>query len=76
LKTVNIKFSQEGRSANFDVCPGDAAKYMGYSLNGIVFVASIFTGNMQWLDGMTGCQGECNLAAASVTIKNFGLYPL
>ena len=78
LKTINIKFSQEGRSANFNVCDGnDTVKYMGYSLNAIVFVASIWTGSdMSWLDGMTGCTGKCDLAATTATYKNFALLPI
>jgi hypothetical protein len=49
-----------------------------YSLEGIVFSASLWGGpdiDMNWLDGMTGCQGQCNLDASSVTFKKFGLYP-
>ena len=77
LNTINIKFSQEGRSANFNVCGTDTVKYMGYSLNGIVFAASIWTSSdMSWLDGMTGCQGQCDLAASTVTFKNFALLPI
>jgi hypothetical protein len=77
MNNVNIEFSQEGRTANFNVCDADFAKYMGYSLNGIVFVASLWTmDNTDWLDGMTGCEGKCDLSASSVTFKNFGLYPL
>jgi len=79
MNNVNTWFSQEGRTADFNVCGGDYVKWMGYSLNGIVFVASLWGGggiDMGWLDGMTGCQGECNLAGSSVTFKNFGLYPM
>jgi hypothetical protein len=28
---------------------------------------------MGWLDGMTGCQGECQFEGSSVTFKNFAL---
>ena len=27
--------------------------------------------NMDWLDGMTGCGGECNLGGSSVRFSNF-----
>ena len=30
--------------------------------------------NMDWLDGMTGCGGECNIDGASVTMTNFELW--
>ena len=29
---------------------------------------------MDWLDGMTGCGGECNIDGASVTMTNFELW--
>lgn len=77
MNRVNNHFSQEGRSADFDVCGTDTVKWMGYSLNGIVFVASLWGGegmDMGWLDGMTGCQGQCNLAASRVTFRNFALH--
>jgi hypothetical protein len=79
MSNVNVWFGQEGRSANFNVCGGDYVKNMGYSLNGIVFIASLWGGggiDMGWLDGMTGCGGECNLSAASVTFSNFALKPI
>ena len=47
-----------------------------YSLDGIVFSASLWGGpdiDMSWLDGMTGCQGVCNLEESSVTFRNFAL---
>ena len=50
-----------------------------YSLEGIVFSASLWGGpgiDMSWLDGMTGCQGECNIQETSVTFKNFQLGPV
>ena len=27
--------------------------------------------NLEWLDGMTGCQGECDLKNTWVTYSNF-----
>ena len=50
-----------------------------YSLNGIVFSASLWGGpgiDMNWLDGMTGCGGECNIGGSSVTFKNFALHDI
>ena len=54
----------------------DETWYFRYSLHGIVFSASLWGGpdiDMNWLDGMTGCQGTCNLGESSVTFKNFAL---
>ena len=45
-----------------------------YSLDEIVFSATLWGGpgiDMSWLDGMTGCTGECNIADSSVTFSNF-----
>ena len=30
--------------------------------------------DMGWLDGMTGCGGECNIDGSSVTFTNFELW--
>ena len=79
MSNVNVWFGQEGRSANFNVCGKENVKWMGYSLNGIVFSASLWGGpgtDMGWLDGMTGCRGECNLGESKVTFKNFALRPI
>jgi len=75
---ANNWFSQDGKTASFNVCDNDKnyVKNMGYSLHGIVFSASLWGGpdiDMNWLDGMTGCQGTCNLGESSVTFKNFAL---
>ncbi len=79
LSTINVRFEQEGQSADFNVCREDYVKEMGYSLDGIVFVASLWGGggiDMGWLDGMTGCGGECILSGSSVTFSNFALKPI
>jgi len=77
---VNNWFSQDGNTASFNVCDNNKeyVKNMGYSLDGIVFSASLWGGpdiDMSWLDGMTGCQGVCNLEESSVTFRNFALVP-
>ncbi len=77
---VNNWYSQEGRTMSFNVCNKDwYVKNMSYSLNGMVFVASLWGGNginMDWLDGMTGCQGPCNIGGTSVRYSNFSLRSL
>merc|ERR1711962_943997 len=75
---VNNWFEQDGRTASFNVCDNDKnyVKNMGYSLDGIVFSASLWGGpdiDMSWLDGMTGCQGECKIWESSVSFRNFAL---
>lgn len=40
------------------------------------FAASLWGGpntNMDWLDGMTGCTGHCDISNASVTFSNFAI---
>merc|ERR1711899_598951 len=72
---VNVWFEQEGRTANFNVCnDGGYMSNMAQSYGGMVFSASLWGGggiNMDWLDGMTGCGGECNLGGSSVRFSNF-----
>jgi len=46
---------------------------MGETLDGIVFSASLYKGDMSWLDGMTGCKEQCNLATAKMVMSNFKL---
>merc|ERR1711872_253064 len=75
---ANIWMQQDGREASFDFC-SDAgyAGRMAQSYDGMVFSASLWGGNginMDWLDGMTGCWGECNIAGSSVTFSNFNLW--
>ncbi len=72
---VNNWFYQEGRTMSFNICNKDwYVKNMSYSLGGIVFIASLWGGDkIDWLDGMTGCKGACNLGASSVRYSNFAL---
>ena len=44
--------------------------------NGFVFITSLWGApdiDMNWLDGMTGCKGVCELEKMSVTFENFKL---
>jgi len=75
---ADVWMSQEGREAYFTVCnDGGYANNMAQSYNNMVFTASIWGGpgiDMSWLDGMTGCWGECDLDNTSVTFTNFELW--
>jgi len=70
-------YTQGGAVHTMNVCPeASEQEYMGDSLSGTVFVASLWGGggiNMEWLDGVTGCSGPANIDGASVTFKNFTL---
>ena len=69
---------QGSNSADFNMCnDGGYVSHMSQSYDNMVFTASLWGGggiNMDWLDGMTGCGGECNIDGASVTMTNFELY--
>lgn len=74
LSGISVELNQEGRNFQFDSCNrSDYLQTMGGQLDGMVFVASLWGnsyGTMSWLDGMTGCSGDCNLSAASATYSN------
>merc|ERR1712142_529002 len=62
----------------FNMCnDGGALSGMAQSYGGMVFSASLWGGggiDMGWLDGMTGCGGDCNIDGSSVTFTNFELW--
>merc|ERR1739838_674041 len=76
--TANTWMGQEGRDASFGMCnDGGYLSNMASSYGGMVFSASLWGGggiDMGWLDGMTGCGGECNIDGSSVTFTNFELW--
>merc|ERR1712071_100350 len=67
-----------GSPGNWNDCDrGGYCSNMAQSYNGMVFSASLWGGNginMDWLDGMTGCGGECNIGGSSVTFSGFELW--
>jgi hypothetical protein len=70
---------QEEREANFMMCSDEGyANRMAESYEaGMVFGASLWGGNginMDWLDGMTGCSGPCNLEGSSVSFRDFEIW--
>jgi len=74
---VTTTLEQEGREASFAVCtnPGYLDE-MAPVYDSLVFTATQWGGagiDMGWLDGMTGCQGECNLDISSISFSNFEL---
>jgi len=75
---ANIWMSQDGKEASFDFCSdGGYCSKMAQSYDGMVFSASLWGGNginMDWLDGMTGCGGQCDIGSASVSFSNFALW--
>merc|ERR1712142_1196835 len=75
---ANTWMGQEGRDASFNMCnDGGYLANIAQSYGGMVFSASLWGGggiDMGWLDGMTGCGGECNIDGSSVTFTNFELW--
>merc|ERR1719369_1288425 len=76
-EVANTKLSQDGSDANWNMCnDGGYLSTMASSYSDMVFCASLWGGggiDMGWLDGMTGCSGECNIDASSVSFTNFAL---
>ena len=86
LASIRNLFEQEGRSFAFDSCThgvnaqwtgGDSAAYLekmdGNLAKGMVMDISLWglsNKGMGWLDGPTGCQGDCNVSASSVTFSD------
>jgi len=77
---INTWFSQNGKSHNFNVCDDHSkVRQIGYSFGNMGFAASLWGSNngaMKWLDGMTGCSGDCDIHRSSVTYSNFGLFKI
>jgi len=75
---ANTWMGQGGQDASFNMCnDGGYLGNMATSYDGMVFTASLWGGggiDMGWLDGMTGCGGDCNIDGASVTFSNFELW--
>lgn len=65
LTSISVLLEQNGNQFNFDACDDQGyLSKMGDQLKGSVFVYSLWGntyGTMQWLDGMTGCQGDCDI---------------
>merc|ERR1712038_1824449 len=75
---ANTWMGQGSNSDSFNMCnDGGYVSNMANSYGDMVFTASLWGGggiDMGWLDGMTGCGGECNIDSASVTMTNFELW--
>merc|ERR1712098_635702 len=75
---ANTWMGQDGKDASFGMCnDGGYIANMASSYGGMVFSASLWGGHgidMGWLDGVTGCGGECNIEGSSVTFTNFELW--
>jgi hypothetical protein len=71
---IHARMTQEGRNFEFDVCQ-DASYLQAMAVsetNGMVLTLSFWGddyGEMQWLDGNTGCGGSCD-TSGSVTFSN------
>lgn len=74
---INAWFWQEGRTASFNACNNQwyIKQQADQGFDGMTFTASLWgdpNTDMNWLDGMTGCQGVCNMNHnTKVTFSNF-----
>lgn len=78
MNNMNNWLHQGNNTFDFNVCnDGNYLRKMGTQISeGMVFSASLWGAadiNMDWLDGMTGCQGTCDMQNSSVTFSNFAL---
>lgn len=78
MNNMNNWLHQGSNTFDFNVCDsGEYLKKMGTQMKeGMVFSASLWGGpniDMDWLDGMTGCQGSCDINNSFVTFSNFSL---
>jgi len=72
-----IKVQQGGKEFAFEICnDGGYRQRMAQSYDNMVWSGSLWGGggiDMGWLDGMTGCGGDCNIDGSSVVFSNFRL---
>ena len=66
-----------GNEYQFEICnDGNYRNKMADSYGGMVWSGSLWGGggiDMSWLDGMTGCWGDCPIDSQSVSFSNFKL---
>jgi len=71
------QMEQEGRSTRFDLCHQPVLSTIAQSsFSGMVFSTSLWSypdggHGMDWLDGMTGCQGPCDIDGSSAIFTDF-----
>merc|ERR1711936_871281 len=74
---ANVWVEQDGNEFDFEICnDGGYVSRMAGSYDNMVWSGSLWGGggiDMGWLDGMTGCGGECNIDGSSVSFSNFKL---
>ena len=89
LTGIHNSFEQGGRSFSFESCSGgvnaqwthgSSSEYLRTMQpnleRGMVMDISLWglsNGGMRWLDGPTGCQGDCNVRNSSVTFSEIAL---
>jgi hypothetical protein len=76
MNNINNWVHQGNNTFDFNVCDkSDYIKNFGEQIkDGMVFSASLWGSpdiNMDWLDGMTGCQGSCDLSNSHASFSNF-----
>ena len=92
LNSIRNLFTQDGRSFSFDSCTGginaewtggNSTKYLRKMTanleKGMVMDISLWglsNKGMGWLDGPTGCKGDCDVSASRVTFSDIVLNKL
>ena len=78
LGAIRSTLTQDGRRFEFPVCAQNASylRLMTPNLRAMVLTFSLWgvsNKGMSWLDGMTGCTGDCNVSASSVRWRDIEL---
>lgn len=78
LSAIRSILTQDGRRFEFPVCGQNATylKLMTPNLRAMVLTFSLWgvsNKGMSWLDGMTGCTGDCELSASATSWRDIEL---
>merc|ERR1712179_60278 len=75
---ANVYMSQEGREVNFNICnDGGYNEQFWYSYPGMAVAGGMWGGNngeTGWMDGVTGCQSNCDMSRQSAKFYNFRVW--
>merc|ERR1712183_786716 len=75
---ANVYMSQEGREVNFNICnDGGYNEQFWYSYPGMAVAGGMWGGNngeTGWMDGVTGCQSNCDISRQSARFYNFRVW--
>ena len=76
LIRIGVTLEQDGQTVTYDACTdaGYLKDMTSYFAQGMVYDSSLWGNSyetMKWLDGDTGCSGDCNLGGSSAIYSDF-----